>query len=58
MEAAGEEAIGSRVSAEGVAKVAAFSTPLFEVAKSRVVDGITTSLTSPLEVSSVCRGSG
>jgi hypothetical protein len=53
MEAAGEEAIGSRVSAEGVAKVAAFSAPLFEVVKSRVVDGIITSLTSPLKVSSV-----
>jgi hypothetical protein len=53
-----EEVIGSGVSAVGLAKLATFSTTFTEVAKARVADGMGASSTSPLEVSSVCRGRG
>jgi hypothetical protein len=53
-----EEVIGSGVSAVGLAKLATFSTAFIEVAKARVADGVGASSTSPLEVSSGCRGSG
>ena len=55
---ADDEVIGSCVSAVGLAKLATLSATLLEVARSRVADGIGTSSTSPLEVSSVCKGSG
>jgi hypothetical protein len=42
----------------GLARLATLSAALFEVARSRVADGISTSSTSPLEVSSVYKGSG
>ena len=58
MGAADEEVIGSCVPAVGLPKVATLSATLLEVARSRVVDGISISSTSPLEVSSVCKGGG
>jgi hypothetical protein len=54
---ADDEMIGSCVSAEGLAKVASLSSATIEAAKPRVAGGIVTSSTSPLEVSSVCKGS-
>jgi hypothetical protein len=55
MGTADDEAIGCGVSAWGLAKVATWSMSPLEVVTSRVVEGIRTSSTSPLEVSSVCK---
>ena len=55
---ADEEVVGSGVSAVGLVKLASLSATLLEVARSRVPDGFGTSSTSPLEVSSVCKGDG
>jgi hypothetical protein len=55
---ADDEIIGSRASTVGLVKLVALSAALLEVARSRVVVGITTSSTSSLDVSTVCKESG
>jgi hypothetical protein len=55
MGSADVEAIGCGVFTWGLTKVAAWSTSPLGVVTSRVLEGIRTSSTSPLEVSSVCK---